>query len=419
VTDASVTPRPGAGREATLALCLVQRGYFPDDPRARKQVRALLERGFSVDVVCLRRPEQPPSDSWHGARVHRLPLGHRRRGMARYVTQYGAFFASAFLRVSRLHLRRRFAIVQVNTMPDALVFVALVPKLAGARIVLDMHELMPELFGALFGRRRGARAVVGGLRMIERLSVRFANHVLVANPRHLPVLRARTGAKRLSLVHNVPDEETFGRQAVGAGPGEPGDAPLVTTHGAMLERYGVQVFLEALARVARQRPLRGLVLGEGEYLPTLRRLAATLGLDETVALPGWVPPTDAAHRIAAATVGVVPILRDGYMETASPNKLFEYAALEVPIIASDTPGMRAYFSDEAVAFVPPGDSEALAKTIALLLDDPQRRARMVARMRVEYEPIRWQWSKREYVATLMSLAAPGTRPASAAGLLPP
>src|SRR5262249_26283589 len=152
-----------------VTVCVIRQAYFPDDPRVRKEVRALLSHGFSVDVVCLRRPEEPARESWGAAHVHRLSMERRRRGVASYLLQYGGFLVRAFARVSRLHLQRRFRLVQVNTMPDALVFAALVPKLTGARIVLDVHELMPELFGALFTKRRGGTLMRRWLLVVEWL----------------------------------------------------------------------------------------------------------------------------------------------------------------------------------------------------------------------------------------------------------
>src|SRR5207247_8680052 len=56
-----------------------------------------------------------------------------------------------FVRLSTLHVKRRYDVVQVHTMPDFLVFAALIPKLLGAKIILDVHDLMPELYAAKFG----------------------------------------------------------------------------------------------------------------------------------------------------------------------------------------------------------------------------------------------------------------------------
>ena len=52
-----------------------------------------------------------------------------------------------------LHLRRRYDVVQAHTIPDTVVFASIVPKLFGARVMLDLHECMPEFFSTKFGTR--------------------------------------------------------------------------------------------------------------------------------------------------------------------------------------------------------------------------------------------------------------------------
>ena len=46
--------------------------------------------------------------------VHRLPVGHRRGKILRYLWEYNAFFVLASIKVARMHARARFAAVQVN-----------------------------------------------------------------------------------------------------------------------------------------------------------------------------------------------------------------------------------------------------------------------------------------------------------------
>ena len=129
-------------------VCLIRQNPFPSDPRVRKEVLALLEAGHEVDVICLRKVGQPLREVWNGAQIFRIPLRHHRSGVGRYIFQYAAFFWAAFLFVTARDAIKRYDCVQVNTLPDALVFSALIPRLRGARVVVDFQELMPEMFTA-------------------------------------------------------------------------------------------------------------------------------------------------------------------------------------------------------------------------------------------------------------------------------
>src|SRR5436853_565805 len=78
-------------------------------------------------------------------KILRLPLKHSRGGKFTYVFQYGSFILSCFFLLAFRSLTRRYHIVHAHNMPDILVFAALVPKICGAKVILDLHDPMPEL----------------------------------------------------------------------------------------------------------------------------------------------------------------------------------------------------------------------------------------------------------------------------------
>src|SRR5687767_9622407 len=108
---------------------------------------------MNVDVICLMDDGEPKRQTLHGVDVMRLPLKRRRGGMLGYVAQYGAFIAMAFAVLAARSLTRRYDVVYVHNMPDVLVLSALVPKLLGAKVILDLHDPMPELMMSIFGLR--------------------------------------------------------------------------------------------------------------------------------------------------------------------------------------------------------------------------------------------------------------------------
>ena len=382
-------------------VCVVRHGYFPDDPRVRREVGALLDAGHEVDVVCLRAEGEERTGTWRSARIHRLPVRHERRGVARYLFEYSSFFLLAFAKVTSLHLRRRYRLVQVHTLPDALVFVALVPKLFGAKVLLDMHELMPEFAAVKFGSR-GSR-LVRAITRAERWSARFADVVVGVSPLQASILERRIG-KTCHVVPNVPDEELLSH-APTAPPAEP--VPLLVTHGTLTEGYGVQTLIEALPLVREEVEARALIVGDGEYLGELRRQADLLGVRDAVEFTGRVPFTDVAGHLARARVGVVTLLRDGYMELLVPNKLFEYVALGLPVVAADLPGIRSYFGDDEVVYFEPGDPRDLAEKVVALLTDEQLRADVVARSRRVYDEVGWERSAEVYLRLVDGLVGTG------------
>src|SRR5207302_11071815 len=117
------------------SICIVRHDYYPDGHVSR-DAEALVEAGYEVNVVALRRPTEPARETLDGVNVFRLPVEHRRGSFWRYAWEYALFFVLATFLVTVLHVRKRFQVVEVDNMPDVLVFSAIVPRLSGARVIL-------------------------------------------------------------------------------------------------------------------------------------------------------------------------------------------------------------------------------------------------------------------------------------------
>jgi glycosyltransferase involved in cell wall biosynthesis len=111
-----------------------------------------------------------------------------------------------------------------------------------------------------------------------------------------------------------------------------------------------------------------------------------------------LPPEELAKRLQRADVGIVPILSHGYLETVTPNKLFDYVASGVPVAASDTVGIRSCFCANDVQFFEAGNYEALSDAVVTLLDDQSRARTLASNALRSYQPLRWAQVKRSYQA---------------------
>ena len=132
-------------------ICIIRHYYYPEDPRSRREAEALADAGHEVDILTLRHPDEPAREVINGVNVRRLPVEHYRGSLPKYAYEYGAFFFLAFLVLTARLFRRRYDVVQVNSLPDFLVFAAVAYKLAGVPVVIDMHECTPELFCTKYG----------------------------------------------------------------------------------------------------------------------------------------------------------------------------------------------------------------------------------------------------------------------------
>src|SRR6185503_17709722 len=120
-------------------------------------------------------------ENLRGVRIYRIQRrSDTEKSALLYLAKILLFFVKATVLLSALSIRRRYDIVHVHNLPDFLVLAAVVPKLLGARVILDIHDILPELYADKWGAKLDSRTFKGLLR-VERFCCSFANHVIVAN----------------------------------------------------------------------------------------------------------------------------------------------------------------------------------------------------------------------------------------------
>jgi glycosyltransferase involved in cell wall biosynthesis len=381
---------------------LIVTQHSPDEHRqVHRNVLELASRGFHLDVVCSAGLEGGDlEDLRHAMGIHRIPIRHRRTPAIRYPFEYIAFFLAALGVVSALGLRRRYDVVQVDNLPDHLVFVTLVPRLRGSRVVFNMFELMPDMVSSRYprGLHRGLFHVA---RWIERAATAWSHQVIVVSQDCLRRVHARgVPASKLSVVVNTTPWPA--RQLdVNGRARPPGDRRFVVTHGTVVRRYGVHLSMEAFARVAPRWPdLEFRVIGDGPERPHLQRLATELGLSDRVRQFGYLPWAETIEQISGAAVGIVSVLADGYGEILLPTKLLEYAAIGVPVVCARLPAVEDYFPEDSLSYFTPGDAEQLAARLEELLRDPALAARQAQRAAEIVQQLDWDHMRDTYIAAL-------------------
>jgi glycosyltransferase involved in cell wall biosynthesis len=371
------------------------------DSRVKRHAQALSERGDSVDVLCLDNPEAGRSGDLNviGLRVPR----YRGSSRAGYLRTYLRFFAAATLKACQLALRQKYDIIVVCTMPDAAVLCALPTKLMGTKVVLDIHDTMPELYREKFGGTRGA---VGArlLRIEERASTWFADRVLAVHEPHRQRL-ARAGVKegKIRVVLNAPDPRIFAPSANGH---VENHAFTVLCHGTIAKRLGIDVAIQAIGLLRdRGVPVHLAIIGGGDYLSVLRTLVQKLNLQERVEFVSPVPLERLPTMLKRASAGLVPNRANSATHLMLPVKLLEYAALGIPVVAARLKTIEHYFDSEAITYFEPGNVNDLARALEELYRCPERRSRLAYNAMQTMRAINWEQQRIEYFDALDSLVS--------------
>lgn len=394
-------------------VCIIRQGFYPLDTRVRRAVHALTAAGHEVDVICVARSGQPWRERRGNVAAYRVPLKLERRGRLRYLFQYAAFFVAAVLLAGLLQIRRRWDVVEVHSMPDGLVFAAAIPRLFGARVLLDLHECMPEFFATKYGLGMDHPAV-RIVSAIEQASIRFADRVITCTDQMREAFVSR-GAPRpkIDVVLNAADEEIFDARRHPPKGRRPDRFGLIC-HGAIEESYGVDTIVRATALLRDEIPgLRVDFYGDGSYRAELKRLARELGVDGAVRVSdGWAPMEELLEAIAGADVGVVAVKRTAFRELTHCNKMFDFIAMRRPAIVSRTQSVEAYFGHSCFLLFESGDERDLAQAIRTLYRDPALGDRLVRRAAERSEPYRWSRQRELYAEAVEALVRLNGQPCS-------
>jgi glycosyltransferase involved in cell wall biosynthesis len=373
--------------------------HYPRDFRVRREARVLLAAGLEVTVVSLREPGQPAKERIDGAEVIRLPIKrHRGRPMPVYVLEYAAFAAAAG---SWLAAQRPFDVVHIHAPPDLLALAGVLPKLRGARLILDIHDLTPELYRSRFKRAGGAVAQLA-LKAAESMSCAVADRVITVTEVFKRRLVSRgVAADKILVLHNCPDPGIFKPRR---GRGRRRDGFVVMHHGTLLYRYGVDVLLEAFRSVsARVKNARLEIYGRGDWLPRLKEMVEEFSLKDRVTLHGETPQEEVAAALSRADLCVVPNRQEPFTDLLLPTKLLEALLVGCPVVASATTVVADAFLSGGVCLVPPGDALALARVIIGLLADEQARATLAAEGKRQVRRFDWKREQKKLLALYAEL----------------
>ncbi len=371
---------------------------FPQDPPVKRNVEYLVDRGLLVDLIHMAPTGaldwQPPR--LQGLRRFQLPIRHRRGSAAGYVLEYGVTFALALLLATGLATRHRYAAVHVDNPPDTLVFAPFLAKLRGAQLLFNIADPMPNLVASRLGVGPRHPAVVLA-RALERLATAWADRVTVPNERLDRQMLIKRGTKP-DKIHFLPNI----LPVVCREPQRRPAAPVLVYLGTLMPGYGVQVGIDAMALLRDRWPELTLrILGDGEYEPELRRQVSALGLDGRVHFLGFLPWPQAMVEVRRATLGIVPLLPDGYGDLMTPTKLLEYVQQGLPAVCARLPGIEAFFPDGTVGYFEAGSASALAGAISELLADPDGAVAMARRAQQALARFSWEEFGPRYLEILL------------------
>ena len=396
---------PGA-RNSRKKICMLAYTNYESDNRVRRYAEALVKRGDHVDVIAISGENTPlGEEEISGVRVYRIQRReHIERGKWTYAWPLLRFLVASSIFLARRHREVLYDLIHVHNVPDFLVFAAWYPKWTGAKVILDIHDIVPELFASKF-RAKGQAHYVKLLKSIEKASAAFADHVIISNHLWEQKLISRSVPKeKCSVFLNHVDSGVFSRRIRTRDDGR----YIILFPGTFQWHQGIDLAIEALAHLKDKVPHAELHLygggGGGAMQADLAGLAQRLGLNGRVKFCGSVPMDQIPDIIANADLGIVPKRADSFGNEAYSTKIMEFMSQGVPVVVSRTKIDQFYFNDTVVRFFESGNALALAEAMLQIIEDRALRDALVAKGYEYVARYGWDTRRRDYLNLIDSLS---------------
>ncbi len=383
-------------------LIIIQNLWVPFDRRVWLECQALVAAGYDVTVVCPKGPDDPSYEVIDGVTVHKYKAYAPGGSKVSFVWEYAYSFLATLRLVFRARKAGKFKVLQACNPPDIFWPIAmLLGRLDGTRFVFDHHDLCPELFQSRFG---GTTSLpYKGLRFLERMTHRKADHVISTNDsyRRIAITRSGKANQDVTVVRTGPDPDKLERDPAAMDETlRRGHRYLVTYIGVMGPQDGVDIVVRAADHIVnnlQRTDIAFTLMGGGDSFDEVVALRDELGLTEYIEFTGRVPDETVRAVMSTADLGLSPDPKNPLNDVSTMNKTMEYMAFELPVVAFDLVETKVSAADAAV-YVEPNDVAQYGEAIVDLLDDEVRRRRMakLGRERVE-QVLAWKHQQKAYL----------------------
>lgn len=350
-----------------MRVCMVVHQNYFDDARVRRYCEALAAEGAFIDVLCIADAARSNTKAMNNITVHTIPVDKDYQSKADFLLGYIHAFFLYFFKLTILHFRHRFSVVHIHNMPDFLVFTALIPRILGTPVILDIHDIMPEFFVSKFGIQPD-HYMVKVIRFQEKLSTMFANAVITAcRGFQRKLVNRGLPEKKLLVIYNTPNTGFFNREKFKEIRSAKRSRFTLIFPGTQAPRYGLDIPIRAMPELARKiENVHLQIIGwQNDYTRELQVLAEELGVTNRVEFIPAVPVDKVPELLSAADLGIYPAIRDQYMDVAVPEKVFEYSLMRLPIVATRLTVLEEMFSDKAILYF---ESNQLDQFIARVME---------------------------------------------------
>lgn len=400
-----------------MNILMLTESDYPLDIRVKQEAELLTSNGHNVSVIAVKYKGETYYEKSNGVKVYRIPKIELFKKIIKnsknnvlieffrktlsfltvligYSFEYMYFtFACFFFSIILIPLKR-INVIHTHNPPDTLFIVASFYKIFyGIRFIFDHHDLSPDLFVEKYSNK--IKLIYRILLLFERLSCKTADIIIATNEsyKQVEIDRCRVIPKKIYIVRNGPDLNKMKIMEPIEGIRDQGKTVLCYI-GAINIQDGVQYLLVMLAKLVYKYRLNDvllLIIGDGDYLSNVKKLAMELRLKDNIIFTGLVKEREKVCRYLSSADIFVDAAPSSFLnERSTFIKHMEYMVFGKPIVSFAL--KESMFSlKDAGLFITPNNTDKMAKKIIELLNnkDLQEKLGRNARKKV----IEFSWEK--------------------------
>lgn len=373
-----------------------------------REAMVMKNEGYDVDIICLRGPGRYKYiNHMDGLTIYCIQTRlSAEKKTCFYLINLARFFIKAFFLVTLQGVIKRYKIIHVTAPPDIMVFSSIMPKIIGSKIILDIHDIGPELYMRKLNVREDA-FIIKAIKYMERISCQFSDYVISVTDFWCEKLKSRSvPSQKCKCILNVPDESIFNTK--NQKNKEKSGAFNLYYHGSLEEHFGVDTMINAMSIVKEKIPQIKLHIyssKKGRIIEQLKELVYQQNAQEIVTFHNGVPFYELPDILIDADIGIVPTKGNTFSDEAISMKSFEYLALGIPIVISGTKAHRFYYNSSMVKFFEPENSLDLARGVIELYENNAKRNQLIVEGIRFIENYGWKKAKQEYKNIIRELSS--------------
>lgn len=379
-------------------VCMIAYTGYARDTRVRREAETLALNGYKVSFLVPRSGAREKAKTYEQDGVSVIELNTTKycgKSKISYLFSYLYFTLACFCVCTWRCLEGHIDVVHVHNMPNFLVFTALLPRLLGKKLILDIHDTVPETYMAKFGDAGQNPGVAFWLFCLEeKICCCLAHKIICVNHTQKDVLVQRgIPGDKIEISLNVPDHRRFGlnSEPCNQDPMEPTPGFKLVYHGTLARRLGLDLAIKAVADLTGRIPdIEFHIIGGGDDQAEFVRYSKEMKLEGHVFFEGFFPVESLVSVLSGMDVGVIPNRKSIASDLMLPVKMLEYVALDIPVVAPRLKTIERYFTEEMARYYEPGNVDDLARAIYDLKSDESLRKNQIREARKFLERYGWE-----------------------------